>query len=70
MDDVNFPINNKTEDQVLSCMRKFGGGFIEALAFLYVKADLTNRQILRNGFKHYFEHYAHDSWYDETGKLK
>ena len=39
-------------------MEKYGGGFAEAIALAYFRADSTNQVLLVDAFGHLFERYA------------
>jgi hypothetical protein len=43
---------------IVEKMREYGGGFVSSLAFTYLNADPTNRGILRNTFREYWQKYA------------
>ena len=48
---------NITEEQVLSAMQTYGGGFVKQLARLYTLADPINRAKLRKCFQTEWKHY-------------
>jgi hypothetical protein len=39
-------------------MKKYGGGFVSALAVAYQRADLDNRRKIEEAFPHLFEEYG------------
>ena len=44
-------------DNALHVMEVQGGSFVKSLAQCYYRADATNRAILRESFKRYFDEY-------------
>jgi len=47
-----------TENEAVDAMQQFGGGFIQALALAWYRADSRNREVLRGAFAHYFKEFA------------
>jgi len=43
--------------KVVKFMEQHGGGFLNALAVCWYRADKTNQMILEKAFKHYFDEY-------------
>ena len=45
-------------NRALENMDRFGGRFVQSLAFCYSQADPDNQEILYNAFEHIFFKYA------------
>lgn len=43
---------------IIEKMREYGGGFVKTLAVAYLNADPTNRGIIRNTFREYWQKYS------------
>jgi hypothetical protein len=53
--------NDMSESELLKAahnMENYGGGFAEAIALAYFRADSTNQVLLIDAFGHLFERYA------------
>ena len=51
-------MNNDLIYKSLQNMYRFGGSFVQSLAFCYSQADPDNQTILYNSFEHLFIKYA------------
>lgn len=47
-----------TDHQIAHTMKKYGGGFVRAIAEAWFQGDDTNRPRVRAAFPEYFEKYA------------
>ncbi len=47
-----------TDQQVISAMKKYGGGFVSALGNAFMFADSENTKILKIAFPEYWIHYT------------
>ena len=54
----NFLVNKHLIYKALENMDRFGGSFVQSLAFCYSQADPDNQTILFNAFEHLFNKYA------------
>ena len=55
--------NDMSKDELLIAarnMERLGGGFAEAIALAFFRADSTNKVRLVDAFGHLFKRYAHE----------
>lgn len=56
-------LERQLEDgRVVDNMRRFGGGFVQALAAAWVRADLDNRARIKAAFPELWEKYSAKHW--------
>jgi len=57
-----------TDREIVEAMKKYGGSFVSSLADTYIKADESNRLIIKLAFSDYWENYLYLAKKDKIAK--
>lgn len=55
------------EEEVITAMTRFGGGFVQQLAVLYRQADAMNREKIKTTWPEYWKHYKEMAYFTREG---